>query len=289
MTSAALGHDAFAPAPHSGWGAALLLALVAHAGLVFALAASVNWSAPPTPPLEAELWSVVPVAAAPAPVEPTPPPQAEPDHPQPSAKPDAEPAQEADIRTETASERRTRLARERKERQLEKEKAKAKAKDEKRKETDSKLASKTSDKKREKELERERAQKEDERLEAILAAQREATLKRSVSMAQGSTVSTTPGTATVSSGPSANYPGRIKAHIKRNIVLTETIAGNPVAEIEIRLAPDGYIIGMKIARPSGSAEWDAAALRAIERTERLPADTDGRVPPMMVLSLRPRE
>jgi len=36
-------------------------------------------------------------------------------------------------------------------------------------------------------------------------------------------------------------------------------------------------------------EWDEAVLRALDRTGVLPRDTDGRVPPNMVIAFRPRE
>ena len=90
------------------------------------------------------------------------------------------------------------------------------------------------------------------------------------------------GTAARTSGPSAGYAGRIKARIKPNIVLTDDVAGNPLATVEVRLAPDGTIVGRKLVKSSGSPAWDEAVLRAIDRTEVLPRDIDGRVPPSIV-------
>ncbi|MDO9612682.1 MAG: TonB C-terminal domain-containing protein, partial [Serpentinimonas sp.] len=40
---------------------------------------------------------------------------------------------------------------------------------------------------------------------------------------------------------------------------------------------------------SGHAGWDAAVLRAIERTGRLPRDIDGRVPGVLILGFRPQD
>ena len=54
------------------------------------------------------------------------------------------------------------------------------------------------------------------------------------------------GTAARTSGPSASYAGRIKARIKPNIVLTATVAGNPLATVEVRLAPDGTIVSRRL-------------------------------------------
>ena len=92
-----------------------------------------------------------------------------------------------------------------------------------------------------------------------------------------------------SSGPSAGYAGRIMARIKPNIVLTDPVDGNPLASVEVKLAPDGTIVGKRILKSSGAKVWDDAVLRAIERTEILPRDIDGRVPPLMVIDFRPRD
>jgi len=50
------------------------------------------------------------------------------------------------------------------------------------------------------------------------------------------------------------------------------------------VAADGTIVASKLARSSGVPEWDQAVLRAIERTEVLPRDVDGRVPPRMIIT-----
>jgi colicin import membrane protein len=39
---------------------------------------------------------------------------------------------------------------------------------------------------------------------------------------------------------------------------------------------------------SGHREWDEAVLRAIDRTGTLPRDADGRVPPVIEITFRPR-
>ncbi|MFG5409523.1 energy transducer TonB [Piscinibacter sakaiensis] len=79
------------------------------------------------------------------------------------------------------------------------------------------------------------------------------------------------------------------ARIKPNIVFVDDLATNPEAVVLVRLAPDGRIIGHKLVRSSGVREWDQAVQRAIERTEVLPRDVDGRVPSSMEITFRPRE
>ena len=56
---------------------------------------------------------------------------------------------------------------------------------------------------------------------------------------------------------------------------------------EVKVAPDGTILSRKIVQSSGNKAWDDAVLRAIDKTEVLPRDTDGRVPPVLVLGFRP--
>jgi colicin import membrane protein len=136
------------------------------------------------------------------------------------------------------------------------------------------------------EAEKQRRQQEQEA--ARLAKLREDNLKRMLSQAgtgpEGST-----GTAPRDAGPSSSYAGRIIARVKPNIVLTNEVPGNPLAVVEVRCAPDGTIVSKTLTKSSGNKEWDDAVLRALDRTEILPRDTDGRVPSPMSLQFRPRD
>ena len=156
----------------------------------------------------------------------------------------------------------------------EREKA-AKEKAEKEKANKEKLA-------REKAEEKKRAAAE----EAKLAKQREETLNRMMGQAGSATGSG--GTSAVQGAPSASYAGRLYQAIFPNILFNDVIVGNPAAEIEVRLAPNGSVIGRRITKPSGNKEWDDAVLRAIDRTGTLPRDVDGRVPPVITITFRPK-
>ena len=89
--------------------------------------------------------------------------------------------------------------------------------------------------------------------------------------------------------PSAGYAGRVRARIKPNIVYPNDSAANPLAEVEVRLAPDGTILGSRLVKPSGDADWDEAVVRALVKTGQLPRDVDGRVPPTMTIAFRARD
>ena len=92
---------------------------------------------------------------------------------------------------------------------------------------------------RERELEAKRQKAEEERT----ARQREENLRRMMGQVGATGTPDSTGTAARDAGPSASYAGRIKARIKPNIVLTDNVDGNPSAEVEVRCAADGTIVG----------------------------------------------
>lgn len=97
------------------------------------------------------------------------------------------------------------------------------------------------------------------------------------------------GTAQKASGPSATYAGKVVAAVRPNIIFPGTVAGNPSAEVEVTTLPTGEILGRKLISSSGDPDWDTAVLRAIDRTQRLPRDVDGRVPSPMIIAFRPKD
>jgi colicin import membrane protein len=253
------------------------MAVIVHLGLLAALAFGVSWHASEPEGVSAELWSAVPQIAAPPAAEPPPVEQPKPQKQAVEETPPPKPVQrDADIAIEKEREK----------------KLKQQQEDERRKEQE----------KREKEKllkEKEQAQKDKAEKEQALRKQkeeqalrdklREEQLKRMMGQVGGTGAPNAAGNAQKDSGPSAGYAGRIKARIKPNIVLTDDVSGNPQAEVEVRCAPDGTILGRKIVKSSGTKEWDEAVLRAIDKTEVLPRDTDGRVPGTIIVSFRPRE
>lgn len=88
-------------------------------------------------------------------------------------------------------------------------------------------------------------------------------------------------------GPSATYAARVRAKLKPNIVFLDEaraqVSGNPVAEVEVKASADGGITDRKLTKSSGVKAWDDAVLRAIDKMEKLPLDTDGRTPPLLVI------
>jgi colicin import membrane protein len=292
----------FAPPPTKGLLRAFGLAIVAHGVLLMVLTLGVQWKRDPVlTTVEAELWSALPVQAAPpAPPEPTPvPPEPEPKpvpipapEPKPVIAPPAPPPPAPDPSIAIAQEK-ARLLKKKQLEKLEQEKQEqAKRQKEAQEARERELREKLA---RDKKLQLEQQKTQTAKAEAEarklaeLRKQQIERMNRLAGQAVGSGGPESTGTAKQSSGPSASYAGRIAARIKPNIVYTELIAGNPTADVEVRTSPDGTIISRKLVKSSGVKSWDDAVLNAIDKTEKLPPDTDGRVIPSLTLGFRPKD
>ena len=300
MTAQSLA-DPFRPRALQGMRRGAVLALVVHGGLVAALALAVSWRVRNPAPVVAELWSTTVQEAAPPAVAPEPDPQPPPEPerrspPPPAPTPKADP--QADIALKKAREaekkereqQRERQAAEERRRELaEKEKARLKEREKEREREREKEKERLKEREKQKERERLKAEKAEKAAEERAEAARQENLARIKGMAGATGGAESSGNAAQSSGPSAGYAGRIKARIKPLIVYPDSLPGNPVAEVEVRLAPSGAIVGQRLLRKSESPEWDAAVMRALEKAEMLPRDVDGRVPSVIVIQFSRRE
>ncbi|MCY1509990.1 protein TolA [compost metagenome] len=88
---------------------------------------------------------------------------------------------------------------------------------------------------------------------------------------------------------SPGYPDRVRRRVKPNIVFTDDIDGNPTAVVSVRLAPDGTLMSARLAKSSGNSAWDNAVLRAVERSDPLPRDEDGKAPASFTITFRPKD
>ncbi len=281
MSAAALGSLPLRPSHPEDGGRGLLLALGAHALLIWALAVGVNWrSSPDDRVAEAELWALVPQAAAPRTAEPPPPPAPAVERQAPAPKADDRAAEvEAELAAQREKRRKDELRRQADE-EAERQEARRKQLAAERREAEKREAEKR-DAERKKLSEQKKTEREAKAEEARREQQRQENLRRLQGLAGASSTSGSPGavgSAARSAGPSAGYAGRIMARIKPNITFTETLTQRQVTEVLVRCAPDGLIISRRIVKSSGNPAWDEAVLKAIDKTERLPRDTDGRVP-----------
>lgn len=316
--------DQFAPPRPPARLRAITLAVLVHAVLIGALTWGVNWkNTADQPAVEAELWAAVPTQAAPRAVEPPPPPppppvqQVTPPPPPPPPVRAAEPpdTREADIaierekkrleqekkareqqelrekreRERKEEERRERLEQEKKERQ-QKEREKEKEQREKQlaeqKKAEQEKQKKLAEDKRKAD---EAAKRKAEAEEKQLAKLREDNMRRIQGMAGATGGENATGKDKESRSPSGGYGGKVAAKVKPNIVYPDAISGNPRAEVEVRLSPDGTIVGKRLVQSSGNKAWDDAVLRALDKTETLPRDVDGRVPSSLTIGFRPQD
>ena len=301
---AAAERDPLLPPEGRGTARGAALAVAAHAALLLALTAAVNWRSRPAETVSAELWAAVPEAAAPAPPPPPPPPPP----PAPAPRPAPPPAPTAaDIALERAREQaradaareaeRQRAAREQAQREAaqqaarERERAAAeraeREKAERERRDEEARAAKAAQEKKARD-EKARRERETREREALIAKQREATLKRLLGQGPTSDAAGS-GRGARNAGPSASYAGRLIGAVRRNIVYTGEVPGDVVATVEVVAAPGGSVVSRRLVKSSGHADWDEAVLRAIDRTGALPRDTDGRVPSPVTIDFRFRD
>lgn len=273
MSTATLStRDAFAPQRPPGMAPGLVLALIAHALLILALAWSVNWKTSEPEGVVAELWSAMPQIAAPRVALPEPrPPVVEPrpTPPAPRPEPVAPPRVDPQIAIERAE-----VAK----------KAEAAKREEARRAEFERERQRAAEEQAEKKKLAEKARQD----EVHAAASREAYLRRMMKQAGTSEDPAATGEAPRTSGPPASYGGLIEATIRPKIETPGAIVGNPRAVVEVRVALDGTITGVRLVASSGSAIWDQSVLAGIEKTRVLPKDASGRVWSPMEIGFRPK-
>ena len=293
-------HTDFMPPRSPGMGPALVLAVIVHILLVIALSVAVRWRhhSVEIVTVEAQLWSELPVQAAPPPPPPleetvvSPPPPPVEDKPAPAPVPDPaivlaeRKAAEKKEALQKAMEEKKRKAKEdeRKQAQREEDKKKTetlKAKADKAKEEKTKLAKAEQAKKLEEAKAREETAQSEQRL-------KEAT-ERALRLAGASGSGSATGTASHSSGPTAKYGAKVVAAIRPNISQIKEFSASLMADYAVYTDASGKVISAKLVKPSGDPAWDEVALNAILKTDRLPLDENGRVPSPMTIGLKPRD
>ncbi|MEC3768537.1 MULTISPECIES: cell envelope integrity protein TolA [Cupriavidus] len=231
-----------------------LLALLMHLLLGALLYYGVRWrNAVPTG-VAAELWEPVPEATAPEPaVKPAP-------VPQPVEEEDADISLQEKQRKARQAEREAEQARQR-ENQA---RAEAARKDAQRKASEAQRQASN--------------------------AERQAELARLRAQAGGAGATANTGAGSGSSArPSSGYAERVRQRVKPNIIFDEDVAGNPAAVVAVHMAPDGSLLSTRLAKSSGNAGWDNAVLRAVQRSDPLPRDSNGVAPSNILITFWPKD
>jgi colicin import membrane protein len=96
------------------------------------------------------------------------------------------------------------------------------------------------------------------------------------------------GTGSGSGGTAASpgYADKVRRAVRPNISWGGETSGLETV-VAVRCSPTGTLLGATISRSSGNAAWDDAALRAVQRTDPMPQDINGKTPPNFLITLRP--
>jgi colicin import membrane protein len=261
--------------PAKSW-KALGLALGMHGLLLAFLVIGVNWKRQADAPasVSAQVWTEMPIATLP--VAP-PPPKSEPKpEPKPQPKPKPDPKVEEEEKPDIVV-------------KAQDKKKPPEKKVEPKKEEPKKVEPKKSEPK--KEIPKEN---KDSKEAASNEEQRRKELDRLVATAQAGAPSTT-GAAAAGAGnakPDAEYGSKLRSLLKSNTVFAsaQDIEGNPTVVFAVKLRPDCTIASVRLQKPSGLPTWDAAAERAIKRSDPFPALKDGTCPrDELTITQRPKD
>jgi colicin import membrane protein len=96
------------------------------------------------------------------------------------------------------------------------------------------------------------------------------------------------GTGSGSGGTAASpgYADKVRRAVLPNVSWGGETEGLETV-ISVRCSPTGTLLSATISRSSGNTAWDAAALRAVHRTDPMPLDTNGKTPESFLITLRP--
>jgi colicin import membrane protein len=263
---------------------AFVLSVGMHVAFFAVLFFAISWKTKPPAPVVAELWTPPP-AAVPRPTPkptPKPPPKVA---PPPEPKIEEKPPEKVDIALEQEKERQ-RLEEERKRLEAIEQKRRKDEEARKREEAEKKrkeeAARAEAEKKRKEDEARAKAEQEKKERAAQAAADKRLaselereTQKRMMSeLAKASPQSgRTEGVAASAPGDPnalAGYRDKISAKIRGNVILPQTLSGDPEAEFLVEQLPTGEIISVKLTRSSGNKALDDAWERAILKSSPLP-------------------
>jgi len=255
-----------------------VMAVAVHVAFLILLIFGVSWQRRVPETVTVEIWNNLPPAPAlkapqpvPAPkaeVKPPPPPPPPVVTPQPKVAvkpaPEPKPVAKPDIAIEKEKQEKARRERE------EREKSELKKKEEREK----------AEAKRREDLARAEARKQEDAEKqkiAALEAQRvakEAERARLEKEQQDAIARLQQQQAAAQASAKAEFIGKIRAKIRRYIVVPPDIKGNPQVEFDVVLLPSGDVLGVKLKKGSQHAAYDSAVERAILKAQPLPVPND---------------
>ncbi len=100
-------------------------------------------------------------------------------------------------------------------------------------------------------------------------------------LAKSGTGSGSGGTAT-----SPGYADKVRRQVRPKISWAGATEGLETV-VSVHCAPSGTLLSATVTHSSGNQQWDDAALRAVQLTDPMPVDTDGKAPASFLITLRP--
>ncbi|MFM0335381.1 cell envelope integrity protein TolA [Paraburkholderia fungorum] len=85
---------------------------------------------------------------------------------------------------------------------------------------------------------------------------------------------------------SAGYADKVRRAVRPNISWGGETEGLETV-VSVRCSPTGTLLSATISHSSGNPAWDDAALRAVQRSDPMPQDVDGKTPASFKITLRP--
>ncbi|MFJ2990479.1 cell envelope integrity protein TolA [Collimonas sp. NPDC087041] len=293
---------------------AIILAVVVHAALFAFLWFGIHWQSQQPIAVEAEVWSPDIKEAAPQAPEPVPVPQPT---PQPKPEPVVQetappkvvtpPLPDPEIALEKEKKRKEQERKDQarqdeleKQQKLQKQQAEQEQKDKLKADAELKAAkdkAAAQEKQKQealKKAEADAAKKKQAAAEAADNKRHSDELKRMMGQAVGSGAANSTGTAAQSQGPRGDpsYGQKVGAKIKSNINFNvpDGLPGNPAAEFDVQLLPDGSVASVRLRKSSGVPGFDEAVKRAIEKSAPYPKDSKlGVVPPSFIGIHKPKD
>lgn len=286
-------HSPYTVPKEPGRWRAITLAAVVHAALLVFFWIGIDWQSETPVAVKAEIWDMQAKEAAPLPPKPEPTPQPKPEpkpvvKETPKAEPVPPPVAKVDIALEKEKkrkeqERKDKLAEEDKEKKL-----KQKAEQDKLDKLEKQLADKKIEQQKKADADKKRKQ------EAIDAEMRDKVRAEEMRRLTGAVGSGGTGQAAKSQGSGradGAYADKIRAKIRSNtiFIVPDGLSGNPSAEYDVELLPDGSLRGLRLRKSSGLNGFDEAVKRAIERSQPFPPDQSGSVPGRLTVVHKPKD
>lgn len=286
-------HSPYTVPKEPGRWRAITLAAVVHAALLVFFWIGIDWQSETPVAVKAEIWDMQAKEAAPLPPAPEPTPQPKPE-PKPVVKetPKAEPVPPPIAKIDIALEKeKKRKEQERKDKLAEEDKEKKqkqKAEQDKLDKLEKQLADKKIEQQKKADADKKRKQ------EAIDAEMRDKVRAEEMRRLTGAVGSGGTGQAAKSQGSGradGAYADKIRAKIRSNtiFIVPDGLSGNPSAEYDVELLPDGSLRGLRLRKSSGLNGFDEAVKRAIERSQPFPPDQSGSVPGRLTVVHKPKD